>query len=106
MWYSSYLLKLPLSSRGLGRGPFKAKTGVRIPVGALFVAYLIPGTGTYNTAFPFCLSPLFGLQKSAMFAALLRHPGPEQCCPAFRYLFAAHHRCPAARQQLVSCVLP
>ena len=25
------------SSRGLGRGPFKAKTGVRIPVGALTV---------------------------------------------------------------------
>jgi hypothetical protein len=26
--------KLPPSSRGLGRSPFKAKTGVRIPVGA------------------------------------------------------------------------
>ena len=25
---------MPPSSRGLGRGPFKAKTGVRIPVGA------------------------------------------------------------------------
>src|SRR5690606_29624292 len=27
-------LTTPPSSRGLGRGPFKAKTGVRIPVGA------------------------------------------------------------------------
>ena len=26
--------ELPPSSRGLGRSPFKAKTGVRIPVGA------------------------------------------------------------------------
>jgi hypothetical protein len=30
----SPLLNLPPSSRGLGRSPFKAKTGVRIPVGA------------------------------------------------------------------------
>ncbi len=26
---------MPPSSRGLGRGPFKAKTGIRIPMGAL-----------------------------------------------------------------------
>jgi hypothetical protein len=30
----------PLSSRGLGRGPFKAKTRVRIPVGAKYGARL------------------------------------------------------------------
>ncbi len=28
---------MPPSSRGLGRGPFKAKTGIRIPLGAYLI---------------------------------------------------------------------
>jgi hypothetical protein len=34
-WDDKISTLLPPSSRGPGRGPFKAKTGVRIPVGAL-----------------------------------------------------------------------
>ncbi len=46
------LRHLPPSSRGPGRGPFKAKTGVRIPVGALNK----PGSGPAETLLVFaCL---------------------------------------------------
>ena len=61
-----YASRKPPSSRGPGRGPFKAKTGVRIPVGA----YARPGGRAWGDASP--LRGLTQLQRDATFGVATR----------------------------------